>query len=254
MARQIYLKTYLAVGFISLLVFSLGFLLSVLIDDQRIVRVEKATKVQELNYKSLQFQQLYLNTLSNNTDSCPVFELSLQSSINTLTASLERLEAYKVSANFNSAEFEDLTRAYILDNLRYWLFAKKTKELCSLDFATVLYFYSDKKCSICPDQGVILSYYKKLLGDRLLVFPINADLESSEASVAMLKKRYNVTAYPTIMVGESRHEGVVSKSELMPIICGSFKTPVEECSAIRTGTEEGGEGSKVNSSNGNQPS
>ncbi len=232
MARQIYLRTYVIVGFISLLVFSLGFLLSALIDDQRIARVEKATKVQELNYKSLQFQQLYLNTLSNNTESCPVFELSLQSSINSLTDSLERMESYKVSANFNQAEFNELARTYVLDNLRYWLFAKKTKELCSLDFVTVLYFYSDEKCSICPNQGVILSYYKKLLGDKLLVFPINTDLEQQEASIAMLKERYNVTTYPTIIVKESKYEGVVSKKDLMPIVCGSFKTQVEVCSGI----------------------
>ncbi|MBI2580900.1 hypothetical protein HYV85_03765 [Candidatus Woesearchaeota archaeon] len=232
MARQIYLKTYVVVGFISLLVFSLGFLLSVLIDDQRLVKVEKATKVQELNYKSLQFQQLYLNTLTNNTDSCPVFGLSLQSSIKSLTDSLERMEGYKVSANFNQGEFNELARAYVLDNLRYWLFAKRTKELCDLDFVSVLYFYSDEKCSICPDQGVILSYYKKLLGDRLLVFPINTDLEANEASIEMLKRRYNVTTYPTIIVGEGKYEGVVSKSSLMPIVCGSFKAPVEECSGI----------------------
>ncbi|MEK6854311.1 MAG: hypothetical protein AABX60_03170 [Nanoarchaeota archaeon] len=232
MARQIYLRTYIIVGFISLLVFSLGFLLSVLIDDQRLANVEKATKVQELNYKSLQFQQLYLNTLINNTDSCPVFELSLQSSIDSLTDSLERMESYKVAANFNQAEFNELARTYVLDNLRYWLFAKKTKELCGLDFITVLYFYSDEKCSICPDQGVLLSYFKKLLGDRLLVFPINTDLEADEASIEMLKKRYNVTTYPTIIVEERKYEGVVSKSELMPIICGSFKASVEECSTI----------------------
>ncbi|MBI2140854.1 hypothetical protein HYU16_00355 [Candidatus Woesearchaeota archaeon] len=238
MAGKIYLRTYIVVGFISLLVFSLGFLLSVLIDDQRLVRVEKATKVQELNYKSLQFQQLYLNTLTNNTDSCPVFELSLQSSINSLTDSLERMEGYKVSASFNQAEFNELARTYVLDNLRYWLFSKRTKELCDLDFVSVLYFYSDEKCGICPDQGVILSYYKKLLGDRLLVFPINTDLEASEAAIEMLKRRYNVTTYPTIIVEDSRYEGVVSKSGLMPIVCGSFKTPVEECSAIQSEIEE----------------
>ncbi len=234
MARQIYLRTYVIVAFISLLVFSLGFLLSVLIDDQRLVKIEKATKVQELNYKSLQFQQLYLNTLTNNTESCPVFELSLQSSIKSLTDSLERMESYKVSANFNQKEFNELARTYVLDNLRYWLFAKKTKELCSLDFVTVLYFYSDEKCSICPDQGVILSYYKKLLGDRLLVFPINIDLEADEASIEMLKRRYNVTSYPTIIVKEAKYEGVVSKTDLMPIVCSSFKTPVDECLTIQS--------------------
>lgn len=246
MARQIYLKTYLLVALMAFLVFSLGFLLSVLIDDERITKVERATQVQELNYKSLQFQQLYLNTLINNTDSCPVFGLSLQSSINTLTDSLERMEAYKAAVNFNRAEFDDLSRNYVLDNLRYWLFAKKTKELCDLDFVTVLYFYSDKECSICPDQGIILSYYKKLLGDKLLVFPINTDLQGSEASIDMLARRYNVTAYPTIIVEESRYEGVVSKGELMPIICGSFKASNPECAAAESDAEANstGEASK----------
>ena len=237
MARQIYLKTYILVGLMAFLVFSLGFLLSVLIDDERITKVERATKVQELNYKSLQFQQLYLNTLINNTDSCPVFGLSLQSSINTLTDSLERMEAYKAVVNFNRAEFDDLSRNYVLDNLRYWLFAKKTKELCNLDFVTILYFYSDQKCGICPDQGVILSYYKKLLGDKLLVFPINTDLQGSEASIDMLARRYNVTAYPTIIVEESKYEGVVSKGWLKPIICGSFKVSNPECAAVETNAE-----------------
>lgn len=226
------MRTYLAVGVISLLIFSLGFLLSAQIDNERITRVEKATQLQELNYKSLQFQQLYLNTLTNNTESCPVFELSLQSSINTLTDSLERMEAYKASANFNRDEFGELSRNYVLDNLRYWLFAKRTKELCSLDFATVLYFYSDSNCGICPDQGVVLSYYKKLFGDRLLVFPINSDIEGTEASVSMLKKRYNVTVYPTIIVGEARYEGVVSRTELLPVICGSFAEPPNECLSV----------------------
>ncbi len=240
MARAIHFKTYLIVGLIALIIFGLGFSMSLLVGNERIAQVEKATKVQELNYKSLQFQQLYLNTLANNTDSCPVFELSLQSSINTLTDSLERMEAYKVSADFNGDDFEDLARSYVLDNLRYWFFASKTIELCNLDIVTILYFYSDEKCSICPDQGVILSYYKKLLGERLLVFPINADLRYSEASIAMLEKRYNVTVYPTIIVAEKKYEGVASKKELLPIVCKSFKTPVEECSAIKAAVEGDG--------------
>jgi hypothetical protein len=230
MARKIYLRTYLIVGLITMLVFSLGFLLSVLMDDKRIEKLEEETRLQEINYKSLQFQQLYLNTLQNNTESCPVFELSLQSSINTLTESLETMERYKNSANFNSVEFESIARTYVIDNLRYWLFAGKTKELCELDFSTVLYFYSDENCDICPDQGVILSYYKKKFDDKLLVFPINTDFSKFEPSIPMLEKRYNVTSYPTVIIGQNKFEGVVSKAELLPIICDSFANPIEECS------------------------
>lgn len=226
--RKIELKTYFTVGIITLLIFSLGIALGVIIDNERVRNIEQKSKEQELQQQSLQFQQLYISSLEAEKSACPVFKVTLTNSLNDLGESLERLEQYSKDSNVNKKEFDFLTRDYILDNLRYWLFARKTRELCDMDFVEILYFFSDK-CNNCPDQGVILTYYKKIFKERLLVFPINVDYESEEKSIKMLRERYNVTELPAIVVKDMPYKGVVQKEPLKEVICSSFQTEQEEC-------------------------
>ena len=110
----------------------------------------------------------------------------------------------------------------MLDNIKYWLFAKQSKKQCAIDLVPVLYFYSEEHCPNCGDQGVLLTYYKKLYGERLLIFPINSDLEQDESMITVLKSRYNVTQYPTIIVGEEKFQGVTDKTVLGKMICDNF--------------------------------
>ena len=117
-----------------------------------------------------------------------------------------------------------------MDNLNYWLFAKKTKEKCDLDVVNILYFYSEKNCQTCPDQGVILTYFKKTFGDKLLVFPIDVDYELNEPVITILKKQYDVTMYPTTIIEDQKYEGIIHNEELKKIICDSFKYEKEICS------------------------
>ncbi len=226
--RKIELKTYLIVGIITLLIFILGMALGIIIDNERVRSIEQKSKEQELAQQSLQFQYAYMNSLEMNEAACPVFKVTLTNSLNDLGESLAKLEQYSKDTDINRKEFGLLTRDYILDNLRYWLFARRTRELCDMDFVEILYFFSDK-CDNCPDQGVILTYYKKIYRERLLVFPINVDYENDEKSIKMLRERYNVTELPTIVVKDTSYMGVVQKEKLGNIICGSFKTEQAEC-------------------------
>jgi hypothetical protein len=59
--------------------------------------------------------------------------------------------------------------------------------------------------------------------EKLLVFPINLDMESQEASLGILKSIYNITMLPSITVEDKKYEGVVSKEELGKIICDNFE-------------------------------
>ena len=103
---------------------------------------------------------------------------------------------------------------------------------------SVLYFYSLKDCTVCPDQGVILTYFKKIFDERLLVFPINVDLEKEEPFIKIMRSRYNITSYPSIVIQEKKHEGVVQKTDLSRLICGAFKTAPLECERFKTDQEE----------------
>ena len=108
--------------------------------------------------------------------------------------------------------------------MKYWLFAQKAKKTCNSEFTTILYFYSDN-CPTCPDQGVILSYFKRKLENKLLVFPININLEEQEYIIRILKSQNNVTnnKLPVIVIGNKTYQGVVSKKELGKILCELFE-------------------------------
>jgi hypothetical protein len=229
--RRVSLGYYLKVGFLTLLIFFLGLCLGIIIDNERISWLLTESRDQEVRYQSLQLQYLYLNTLEDNEKSCPVLEKSLENSIADLGKTLDTLEKYQKSTPMNQDEYARIHHQYVLDNLRYWLFVNRMKTVCNKDLVTVLYFYSTDNCPICPDQGVILTYFKKIFKDRLLIFPINVDLVKDEPMISIIESKYLINKYPSLVVDEVKYEEVVPKENLSRIICGSFTTRQPECEA-----------------------
>lgn len=221
--RKISKEKYFIAALLAFLIFSLGLSLGIILDNARAKWAEKVTKEQEVNYASLQMQYLYLTTLIESNQSCSVMRIALGESVKELSKSLDKFAQYKADAKLNKDEFNLIGRKYILDNLRYWLFARTTKDKCDMDLVTILYFYSGNYCSQCPEQGTVLSYFKRKYEERLLIFPIDVDLEESEAMITILKGRYNITQYPSVIIEDKRYEGIVQKEELSGLICSSFK-------------------------------
>ncbi|MBI4143660.1 hypothetical protein HY486_00235 [Candidatus Woesearchaeota archaeon] len=213
--RQISKADYAIAGVITVLIFLLGIALGVVIDNARYRSSDIENRRQELEYNSLQFQSLYLSKLEQEK-ACPVLQAALQSAISDLSESLEKV----TNKESNSVELAYLTRKYLLDNLRYWLLAGESKKLCGLSIVSVLYFYSDS-CDDCPEQGVLLTYYKNVYGDRLLVFPI--DIGVDEPMIRILQSQYNLTSYPALVVEGVKYEGILGKEMLGEALCHEFK-------------------------------
>jgi hypothetical protein len=207
---------------ITVLVFSLGVTLGYVIDSERVRWSERESSRQRVDYESLQWQYLYLSTTESREQTCLVLHTALEDSVANLGYSLDKMQSYQQMTQINDADYELLARSYALNNLKYWLLATKTKSECGGEYVIILYFFSEKACSICSDQGVILTYYKKIYGDRLLVFPINIDMEKSEPAIKTVKNVYNVTTLPAIVVEQERYDGVVDSDRLGEIICSSF--------------------------------
>lgn len=227
--RKVSKSKYLIAGVITFMIFSLGLTLGIIVDNFRISWADFELRKHELEYSSLQFQYLYISTLEKGEEGCKVLNIALEKTISQLGESLDQFLEYEKSSNLNTGDYDIIKRKYLLDNFRYWLLAKRAKALCNLDKVTILYFHSIKDCDICPEQGVILTYYKKIFGERLLVFPINIDLEKEESMITILKSRYNITTYPSIIVEDDLYEGVVEKNKLKKLICNSFKDKQPEC-------------------------
>ncbi len=228
MVRLLSTNKYLLAGILTVLIFSLGLTLGFILENYRYNVVEEINLEQDVAYLSLQLQYLYLNAFSGQ-DNCPVLSTALRTTIEDLSASLEEVINYEEQKQTRSARQTIVQRRYIIDNLRYWLLAKESKQRCNLDIVTILYFYSSE-CESCPNQGTILTYFKNLFGEQVLIFPINLDLKNDEPMVEIAMSQFNVTKYPTLIIDAQKYEGVVKKDHLQEIICDSLHN-ASQCSS-----------------------
>ncbi len=223
---------YIIAGIITFLIFALGLTLGFIIEDKRYNLIEEVNMEQEAKYLSLQVQYLYLNSFRSYNNSCPILSATLKETIEDLSDSLGEVIAYEEEEKVTDKRKEVIMRRYALDNLRYWLLAQEGKKECKLDLVTILYFYSSD-CPSCPNQGTILTYFKKQFGEKVLIFPINLDFRAKEPMIEIAMAQFNITKYPTIIIDGHKYEGVIKKEELEPIICKSLKQS-EYCPKIKS--------------------
>tara|TARA_Y100000310_G_C20650852_1_gene799334 strand:+ start:570 stop:1310 length:741 start_codon:yes stop_codon:yes gene_type:complete len=224
--RRISKDKYVLAGVITFLIFSLGLTMGFIIEDHRYNIIEEINQEQDVNYLSLQMQYLYLNAFSND-DNCPILSTTLKETIKDLSDSLSEVVSYEEENEISDKRKTNTLRRYTLDNLRYWLLAKESKEKCDLNIVPIIYFYSTD-CPSCPNQGTILTYFKKVFGEKVLVFPINLDLRENEPMVEIVLSQFAITKYPTLVIDNKRYEGVVGKEQMQEIICNLLDDP-ENC-------------------------
>ena len=227
--RAISKDKYITAGIITLLIFFLGVTLGLVIEDHRYNLVEEINQEQDVQYLSLQLQYLYLNSFSN-YNNCPILSATLKESIQDLSDSLSEVISYEEENNVEKGRQRKVMRRYILDNLRYWLLAQESKSKCDLDIVPIIYFYATD-CPSCPNQGTILTYFKQLFGEQVLVFPINLDFRFEEPMVEIVMTQFNISKYPTLIIDNKKYEGVVKSEQLQSIICDSLEES-EQCQAI----------------------
>ncbi len=219
--RKISKDKYVTAGVIAFLIFALGMTLGLILEEQRYNWAEELSQQQEVNYQSLQLQYLFL-TAFEDEGTCSVLLNSLQDAVRELSSSLSQVVEYEKETSLSDEDFELISRLYVLDNIRYWFLASQAQESCDLDILPILYFYAED-CPSCPNQGTVLTYFKKILDDQFLVFPIDLDLREEEPMVGIIMDLYNVDKYPTLVIEGEIYEGVVKKEEMQEIICANLE-------------------------------
>ncbi len=221
-------ERYIAAGAITLGVFILGLLLGLLIEGKRVSYIESMSRKQNLDFSSLQLQYAFIDQLSQEKN-CLAVQKTFEQNINNLESTRIRLENFDTDAKINKEDFDLLKNEYLLAQIRYWLLAKRTRDLCSADIVNVLYFFSDEKeCPDCEKQAFVLTYLKKKFKDKLLIFSFDSKFEA-EPMIPLLKKAYNVERYPTIVVEEKPHADFRDKDSLLREICGIYKEKPKDC-------------------------
>ncbi|MBN2102130.1 MAG: hypothetical protein JW716_04635 [Candidatus Aenigmarchaeota archaeon] len=228
--RKISKQRYIAATVITTFIFIFGVLLGLVLDYERVEYLQFEYSKNELDYKSLQMQFSLLDMEEEDMKGCAAFEKVMESTVSELADSLEAVQTYREYSATKKDQYDIIERRYALDNLRYWMIVKRAQKICPMNKLTVLYFFSLDNCPVCPNQGVILTYFKKKFDDKLLIFPINTDISEKEPMLDVIQSRYNITSYPSIVIGDDTYNGILDKDALGSIICSKLNVSEGECS------------------------
>lgn len=226
--RQLSTKNYVIAGIITLLVFVTGILLGLSLSDKRVSFAEEQIGLQKLEIDSLQLQYLFIDQM-NAKSNCAAISLALENNVKKLAVLGQKIESYSNDVNFNEKEFDQQKREYVLAQIRYWLLAGKSKSICSTEAVSVLYFYSnEEECFECSTQSKVLTHLKGKFKDKLLVFSIDSSFVQ-EPLVPILRETYNITKFPSLVVDNNVHYGLVEEEELSKELCSMYTEKPSGC-------------------------
>jgi len=224
MVRQnVFIKTF----FITFVVFVIGLVLGLFIEryfqsdmTSRITSIESS--VQEIDLEILYFQSL------NDSSSCFVLNQIVRDTNNNLDSLAEQLGGYsEKNIIFTQNEIKDLKTKYTFLLIKDWILQGKIRKNCGMNSVSVLYFYDTKNCDDCIIQGNILSLLKNSFKEKLMVFPLDKNINL--AMLRILLNKYNITNIPSVVINDEVYSGIVSEDNLKKILCSEL-TNATQCS------------------------
>lgn len=206
--RKLSFPLYVAAFVVTLIILLAGIYIGTIISEN--AKQDLQLDVAHLSTRLSGTQLMFL--LDDSREFCPVYanELSkLEGDMRPIGQKLAFLED-----KYGQVD-EQLKLEYFNLETESYLLSKKVREKCNDDSVLVLYFYSNKNCEGCKKQGEDLSAAYDSTKRNVKIYSFDGDLGSP--IVTAFKTRYNVTSYPTILVNENAHEGIVSSAEIVKL-------------------------------------
>jgi len=220
--RNVSTEKYIIAAIITIGIFLFGLLLGLVIEGKRAMYIESVSREQNLEYNSLQLQYSFVDQLSKE-ENCAAISNTFENNIQNLESTRKRLEEFDQNSRLSKEDFNLLKREYALAQVRYWLLARRTKDLCKKEISTILYFYSnDAECPDCSKQAFVLTYLKKLFKDKLLIFSFDSQ-QQDEPMIPTLKNTYNITKFPSLIIEGKKFDGLMDKDGVLKEICLYYK-------------------------------
>ena len=189
---------YITAFVMSVMIFISGIAIGILMLQLRNRKLEQEMK--EINIKSLDMgMQL---RLMENADDCVTFDALLNSTLNDMGKIESKFAEIEDGSELNKYDMNYMRKNYQLLSLKYLLLIEKFPQ-CIKNRTIIIYFYTNKDCQKCEDQGIILTHVKKIYRNKVLIFPFDDSLNLS--SIRMLELEYNITSYPSIVVDGKVH-------------------------------------------------
>jgi len=189
--------------FSAILIFGIGLLLGLWIENNRIDQIEELLLRSEINL--LDSQLIGLST-QNFDIKCDIARENLFQFADDIYEEAKLLEQYDESSQLSTA-LNTVHKRYDLLRLILWSESIRLKDQCEEDFNTVVYIYQYTEPSVLLKSEQVafarfLEDLKEEQGSDLLLIPIAGDLDLN--SIEIIKESYDLNRYPSIIVNEEQ--------------------------------------------------
>lgn len=207
---------------VSLVIFSLGFVLGFFLESYRIESIQTNLILSEAN---LLDEQLRLEAIGRFGINCSSAKFGLFDFADRVYYEALSLESYGKSSQLKSSFFV-LHKKYDLLRTLLWMESLSLRERCGNDFHTVvyLYYYDEQNSELRAEQlyfSRLLREFKERNPEEVLLVPIAVNTELS--SLDLIISKYGVNNFPAVIVDENHVlTEIVSTEELEKIVFESI--------------------------------
>lgn len=128
-----------------------------------------------------------------------------------------RLSSLESQVGWDNPEVMRLKEFYSLMEIRSWALVNKYKRECNSDIDWILYFYSNKgDCKDCWLLGNVLNSVFNEKGRNLVIYSFDKNIENP--ALDSVKKIYNVSVAPTLIINGKKYEGFMDKREILNLL------------------------------------
>lgn len=206
-------NAYITAFLISVFLFITGIMIGYRIQKSVYDKTEEKINSLQNKMEDIQLQYIYLNILDNKTD-CEFGSILLDETTKELWDISKELTSEKSS--IPKEDMQNIEKKYFLLSAKAWILNSYINRNCEQDSIPILYFYSVKNRD-CEIQGKILDDLQDSeFKNKIRVFVMN--IESEEKIVQTIKKTYNITVTPTLIINEKKYERLTEKNTLEQIL------------------------------------
>ena len=210
-------NAYITAFLISIFLFLMGIMVGYFI--QKSISQGTDEKLNKLQNKieDVQLQYIYLNIMNEND--CDFGSILLDEATQELWNINKELTLFENKVS--KEDMEILEKKYFLLSAKAWILNSYISKHCEQDSLPILYFYS-VPCKECEKQGEILDSIQNFeFKDKIRIFVMN--INSEEKIVQTIKKTYNITLTPTIIINEKKYEGLIEQEPLKEMVVENLK-------------------------------
>lgn len=199
---------------ITIAVFTSGIFFGIFLSRVKVGELQNSVSELEKKRMEQELNLLLADYLPNKT--CDVMAYGVEEMIPQINELAREVTFYEETKKFEEKEYAEAKRDYTISQIRYWIYLERLKSSCNLNVTTLIYFYSNRDCDLCRDQGIVLDYVKNMHKSDLMIFAFDTDVELN--SIEIIMKSYGIQELPSIIVDGELHQGFVGRDSLEDLI------------------------------------